>query len=198
MPTREQLRKTLLQRRNRCSRAECLQLSAQICTQLRHSKLFVNRERLALYYSVANEVDLTPLFGYGWSLNKKIFLPVLCHFPKGQLWWVQYNRDTPMYLNKFNIPEPDHHARARSTKTQSLDVIFMPLVGFDRHGNRLGMGGGFYDRSLARCFHPAKTWARPLRVGVAYSCQQVEHIPNEKWDIPLDAVVTEHGIQWFV
>ena len=196
MPTREQLRTELKQRRQQHG-ADSEHLSQQICQHIAHTKLFINRKRLALYYAVGNEVNLTSLFQYGWALNKTLFLPVLSQFPKGHLWWAEYGPDTSLYQNRYSIPEPVHPARSRRTKLRSLDVIFMPLLGFDSEGNRLGMGGGFYDRSLGRCLHPATTWRRPVRVGVAYDWQQVDRIPNEKWDVPLDAVVTEQGLVWF-
>ncbi len=197
MPTREQLRIELKQRRDQHSETECEKLSVSICEHIRRSKLFINRQRLALYYSVGNEVNLEHLFHYAWALNKTLFLPVLSRFPKGHLWWIQYIENTPMYLNRYQIPEPVHSGHARRTKLRSLDVVFMPLVGFDDKGNRLGMGGGFYDRSLSRCFRQSTTWHRPVRIGVAYSWQQLTKIPNEPWDIPLDAIVTEQGITWF-
>lgn len=197
MPTRKQLRNELKQRRNEHSEMECQRLSLQICEHIRRSKFFTNRQRLALYYSIGNEVDLEHLFHYAWALNKTIFLPVLSRFPKGHLWWIKFIEQTPLYLNRYQIPEPVHPAHARRTKLRSLDVVFMPLVAFDDFGNRLGMGGGFYDRSLSRSFRRTTSWHRPVRVGVAYSWQQVPQISVESWDIPLDAVVTEHGITWF-
>jgi len=194
MQTRSQLRAELKQRRH--DAAACQRLSKQICEQLRRNRLFTQHKRLALYYAVSNEVDLTTLCQYGWALNKTLFLPVLSPLRKNQLCWIEYRAQTHLHRNKYNIPEPVHES-ALKTKLTSLDIILMPLVGFDSEGNRLGMGGGYYDRSLSESLHPGNTWQRPVRVGVAYSWQQVERIPNEKWDIPLDAVVTERGVSWF-
>jgi 5-formyltetrahydrofolate cyclo-ligase len=74
-----------------------------------------------------------------------------------------------------------------------IDIIFTPLVAFDAEGNRLGMGGGFYDRTL-------ENWqqtGRPFPVGLAHDCQQVEMIPTEIWDIPLPALITpSRSWQW--
>jgi 5-formyltetrahydrofolate cyclo-ligase len=77
---------------------------------------------------------------------------------------------------------------------RELDVVFMPLVGFDRRGNRIGMGRGFYDRHFAhrlRQFH----WRRPLLVGLAYDVQEVAALPHGWHDVPLDAIVTESSIR---
>jgi len=197
MDTRQRLRAELKQRRTEHSAQECTVSSLQICEHIRRDRLFHARKRFALYYPVGNEVNLMPLLHIAWSFRKETYLPVLATFPKGYLWWVPYYDHTPLYLNKFQIPEPRHNARDRTTRIRSLDVIFMPLVGFDKNGNRMGMGGGFYDRSLAKCYRSASSWHRPLKIGVAYSWQEVDKLPSEKWDIPLDAIVTENGLTWF-
>ena len=197
MDQRQQIRAELKQRRNNHSQAQCQALSIQICSQLQNQRDFKTRNRFAFYFPVGNEVDLTALMSHAWSLKKKTYLPVLATFPKGTLWWIKHTATTALYLNRFGIPEPEHPARARRTKLSSLDMIFMPLLGFDNKGHRMGMGGGFYDRSLSRCYRPDKLWHRPIRMGVAYSWQQVDSIPVENWDIPLDAITTENGITWF-
>lgn len=74
---------------------------------------------------------------------------------------------------------------------KDIDVVLLPLLAFDGAGNRLGMGGGYYDRSLAGCRQ--RTLKRPLRVGLAFSWQQADSLPAQPWDVPLHAVVTEDG-----
>jgi 5-formyltetrahydrofolate cyclo-ligase len=76
----------------------------------------------------------------------------------------------------------------------SLDVVVLPLVGFDRRGNRLGMGAGYYDRALRRRLDTTRHWRRPRLVGVAFACQELPAIPVSPWDVPLDLIVTEHGV----
>jgi len=197
MNKRQQIRAELKQRRTEYSDAQCQTLSRQICAHLQQQKLFTNRNRFAFYYPVGNEANLLDLMFRAWSFGKKTFLPVLASFPKNNLWWIEHTDSTSMYLNRFDIPEPAHSPHARRTKLRSLDVIFMPLLGFDLNGNRMGMGGGFYDRSLAKCYRKNTNWHRPLRIGAAYSWQQVDTLPTEPWDIPLDAIVTDKGITWF-
>ena len=72
----------------------------------------------------------------------------------------------------------------------------MPLVGFDQQGYRLGMGGGYYDATLAFMQH-RRLWRKPRLVGVAYECQRVETLPHDPWDMPLDAVLTERQLYYF-
>lgn len=197
MDKRQIIRNELKKRRSRHSDSECQTLSRQICRHIQHERHFKNRQRFAFYYPVGNEVNLLDLMYRAWDLKKTTFLPVLASFPRGNLWWIKHSETTPMYENRYGIPEPYHPARSRRTKVRSLDMIFMPLVAFDARGNRMGMGGGYYDRSLAKCYRTDNQWHRPIRMGVAYSWQQVDDIPTEKWDIPLDAIATEHGVTWF-
>ncbi len=196
MDARQQIRTQLRQRRSQQSLSDCQRDSAQICDHLLKSREFRGAQRLAFYFAHGKEVDLSLLMHQAWLRKKQVFLPVLATFPQGTLWWLPYYIDTPLYQNRFGIPEPVHARRLRRTKLRSLDIILMPLVAFDQAGHRIGMGGGFYDRSLSRLQHN-HSWHRPIRIGVAYSWQQVEHIPAQPWDIPLDAVVTEQGLTTF-
>ena len=197
MDPRQQIRQQLRARRDAQSIEVCQRDSVQICENLIRSKPIQTGRRIACYFAHGKEVDLTHLMSTAWQRNKQIFLPVLAQFPKGHLWWLPYEVDTPLYLNRYGIPEPSHPRRLRQTKLRSLDVILMPLVAFDAMGQRIGMGGGFYDRSLARLRGNNQSWHRPLRVGVAFSWQQVQSIPAQPWDIPLDAVVTEQSMTFF-
>ncbi len=89
----------------------------------------------------------------------------------------------------FGIPEPaDGHPRPLI----SHDVVLTPLVAFDKKGHRLGQGGGFYDRALS-----ARVGNKPVAIGIAHSFQEVESVPVESWDVPLDAVVTEEAVTEF-
>ena len=196
MDHRQQIRQTLRARRDAQSMEQCTRDSLQICETLIRSAVLQRAKRIACYFAHGKEVDLTGLMLSAWQRNKQIFLPVLAQFPKGRLWWVPYAMDTPLYRNRYGIHEPRHLKRLRRTKLRSLDVILMPLVAFDANGHRIGMGGGFYDRSLARLQHD-HSWHRPLRIGVAFSWQQVPAIPAQAWDVPLDAVATEQSMTFF-
>ena len=100
-----------------------------------------------------------------------------------------------MRPNRYRIPEPDARY-CRAMKRQFLSLVLMPLVAFDAKGNRLGMGGGYYDRAFNQTQWPYKT-RRPLLVGVAHEFQRVPELPTESWDVPLDAVITEREIYRF-
>lgn len=197
MDDRQSLRMTIRQRRATLDPSWCAVSSTQICQHLADTWLYRRAQRIAFYFSQGNEVSLELLMHHAWSSGKQVFLPILGLRFHGQLWFVPCQADTPLYKNRFGIAEPVHATHERRTPLRSLDLILMPLVAYDRHGNRLGMGGGFYDKTLAALQAGKKTWSRPKRIGIAYNMQGVDSIPGEHWDVPLDAVVTESGIKWF-
>ena len=121
-------------------------------------------------------------------MKRKTYLPVLRPDKQGELWFVEFTADTPMKLNQYGIPEPDFRKNHRLPAAR-LDMALMPFVGFDRSGARLGMGGGFYDRTFA--FKQQSPKGRPYLVVLAHACQEVESLNSANWDIPLFGVATE-------
>ncbi len=95
--------------------------------------------------------------------------------------------------NRFGIAEPVYRP-SRQRKVWTLDLVLMPLVGFDESGGRLGMGGGFYDRSLAYRSR-RKNGHKPTLLGLAHECQKVDKLPLERWDVSLHATVTD--LRWY-
>ena len=96
----------------------------------------------------------------------------------------------PLVTNRYGIPEPDVEPSS-ALDAREMAVVVTPLVGFDARGHRLGMGGGWYDRSFA--FRRARS-APPLLVGAAFAQQQLDILDAADWDVPLDAIATESGI----
>lgn len=146
---------------------------------------------IALFLSVDGELNTRPLIARLWHLKKVVYLPVLHPFSPGHLLFLRYTPDTPLHINKLRIPEPPLDIRQLITLDQ-LDLMMVPLVAFDQHGQRLGMGGGFYDRTL-------QNWRQHgfLPVGLAHDCQQVDSLPVAEWDVPLPAVMTPSKLwQW--
>jgi len=141
---------------------------------------------IAVYLPVGSELDCTPLVVQAWARGRKVFLPVLSGT---RLRFAPFCPGAELRANRFGILEPATHAR-HLRGARHLDVIVVPLVAFDQLGNRLGMGGGYYDRTLAfmkqrSCMH------RPYLVAVAFEIQKLEVVPVEEWDVHLDAIVTE-------
>jgi len=96
----------------------------------------------------------------------------------------------PLVTNRYGIPEPDVEPSS-ALDARDMSVVITPLVGFDARGHRLGMGGGWYDRSFAFRLEQA---APPLLVGAGFAQQQLDVVDAAEWDVPLDAVATECGI----
>ena len=138
-----------------------------------------NAQHIALYVSFDGEISTEKLIKTLWAQDKHVYLPVLHPFNPNHLLFLRYLPDTPMLKNKFGIWEPKLNVQ-NVLPLDELDILFTPLVAFDKQGNRLGMGGGFYDRTLQH-------WQKSpfIPVGLAHQCQQVEQLPTEAWDVPL-------------
>jgi len=148
-------------------------------------------KRVALYVAADGEPDVWTLLERMPARGRRWYLPVLRGHAPGRLWFVRHRPGEPLRPNRFGIPEPVRRRR-HIQPVHALDLVLVPLVGFDARCNRLGMGAGFYDRSLAP-LRRRRHWHRPLLVGIAHDCQRVEQLQPQPWDVPLDAVVTENG-----
>jgi 5-formyltetrahydrofolate cyclo-ligase len=189
---RNTLRRTMRQRRQALSAHQQQAAAHALDRVLGRDPLFRNSQHIAIYLPNDGELDLQPLLLRALSMGKRCYLPVLSPLYHNRLWFAPYHADSTLSLNRFGIPEPDcNYSQMRTVWT--LDLLLTPLVAFDDQGNRLGMGGGFYDRTLAYLTRRQR-WRKPRLLGTAHAFQQVENLPHESWDIPLDGVVTEKGI----
>lgn len=188
MPTniRDSLRDKYRAYRKALSTEQQQQASQAILQQCLQQRTFHNVKKVALYLANDGEVNTLPLIQYCWDNNIQTYLPVLHPFCRGYLLFLQYNANSDMKTNRYGIAEPSLSSKT-VCPTNQLDVVFTPLVAFDEQGNRLGMGGGFYDRTLA-CVQnkPANTQV----IGLAHDCQQDELLPIQPWDIPLAKIIT--------
>ncbi|WP_299688755.1 5-formyltetrahydrofolate cyclo-ligase [uncultured Vibrio sp.] len=184
--TRSEFRKQIRIKRNSLSTEQQTQSSFNLVNQCAQIDEINCAQHIALYLSVDGELDTQPLIEWLWAQGKQTYLPVLHPFSAGHLLFLHYSPTTPTVLNKYGIVEPKLN-QMLVKPCQQLDLIFTPLVGFDSHGHRLGMGGGYYDRTLARWF---ETGCGATPIGLAHDCQHVERLPIEEWDIPLPKIVT--------
>ena len=140
---------------------------------------------VAFYWPIREELDCKPLFSRLMDANQPICLPVVVGEgqPLDMRLWEQ---GTPLYPSGFGTLAPSEIA-----PRVEPDVVVMPLLGFDKRGTRLGYGGGYYDRTLARMKK------KPKLIGYAFAAQELPEIPRQPHDLPLDAVATERGIRWF-
>jgi len=149
---------------------------------------YQNARRVAVYFAVNGEIDLHIVIDHALAQGKQIFLPNL---DRAALRFSPFFPDQKMRINKFRLPEPDVDD-SEMLSPQELDLVLAPLVVFDSYRNRIGMGGGFYDRSFAFRKNPEKT--RPILIGVAHEIQKVDRIVPEVWDVKLDMIVTDQAI----
>ena len=190
MNPRNQLRQQIRQQRRALTEQERESAAFALADNILQSREFKHSQHLALYLANDGEISLAPLLDMAWSMGKQCYLPVLAEPNNKRLWFIQYEPGDLLLPNRFGIPEPHHSHRERLFKTISLDMILMPLVAFDQQGNRLGMGGGYYDRTLA-FMRSRQHWRKPRLVGVAYEFQQQPSLPHEHWDVPLDSIITD-------
>jgi 5-formyltetrahydrofolate cyclo-ligase len=151
----------------------------------------ITRRNIALYAARPPEVDTTALRALAHRRQCRVYLPRVIDYRQNRL---RFFRDGAAdRINRFGIAEP---AARFPISVTALSVVFLPLLGFDARGTRLGAGKGYYDRLLAFRRH-RQSWHRPLLIGLAYACQEVAAIERHPHDVPLDAVVTEAGIRFF-
>ena len=163
-------------------------------TQHLKSKKKPNKKHIAIYFSNDGELDTSLLINELWQQNHTLYLPVIHPFNGATLLFQRYEKNSPMKANRYGILEPKLNCSQICPLTD-LDYLLMPLVAFDNQGNRLGMGGGFYDKTLAQ-LHQGN-WQKPQLIGLAHSCQKVDALPIESWDVPLKTIITPDKIyQW--
>ena len=154
--------------------------------------------RIGLYYDGFGELPTQPLLDWCQCLGYLPYLPVVGSLGNDD----KRLRFIPIYHSKLlNIPtrihrlgmKQNHHRRLLWAR--ELDVIICPLVAVDLNGNRMGMGGGFYDTTLGKSYRAGAS--RPLKIGWCYDFQVVDALQRQPWDVPLDGLITPSGIRWF-
>lgn len=185
---RAALRRELRAKRRALSADEQQQAAEQLLAQLCALPALQQAKRIAFYWPADGEIDPRLLADCALFLGCTFYLPVLENAPENTLRFVAWQKGDALCANRFGIPEPVAGERVAAS---DLDVLLLPLSGFDAAGNRLGMGGGFYDRTLAAV---PRASAKPVLIGVAHACQELPHVPVEEWDVPLHMVVTDQRV----
>lgn len=185
------LRRELRQRRQAIvgeERAKKSQAAAVQALDFIHSVQYA--QHIAVFLSLAEEMDTQPLIQALWQSGKSLYLPVVMSAQQPLL-WREYHADTVLQTDDLGILVPNADAPVLQS---ALDIVVMPLVGFDLCGHRIGMGGGFYDRSFADKIPNQAPWL----LGFAYECQALKHIPRRDWDVPMDVLATEAQLLKFI
>ena len=184
---KQPLRKSLRAERRALSRSQRSKAARQLARHFFRYRGLANARHVALYLALGAELDTTPLLAALHARGISAYVP-------------QLQRDHTMRFVKLARHTPRlrrHHGRRQAgcghaRRLSQMDLVLLPLLGFDRQGHRLGQGGGYYDRALARCKDK-----HPRRIGVAYRLQERAAIPTQVWDMPLHAVLTENGLRHF-
>ncbi len=189
--SRQNIRQIIRQRRRALTLQQQILYGEQAADRMMAWPPVVMAKTVALFLSFDGELDTQPLIEQLWRAGKRVYLPVLHPFSPGNLLFLHYHPHSELVVNRLKIHEPKLDVRD-VLPLANLDVLITPLVAFDEQGQRLGMGGGFYDRTL-------QNWQQHgiQPVGYAHDCQQVDTLPVEQWDIPLPAVITPSKVwQW--
>ena len=182
---KQQLRRQLRKKRRQLSKVKQYKASLGLQRYLLNAGVFLRARHIAIYIANDGELDLSFLLSHPKCVNKCFYLPVVAFSADKHLSFVRYHKNMPLKRNRYFILEPKNR---QAVNINRLELVLLPLVGFDQQGHRLGMGGGFYDTTFAQ--HGANT----LLLGVAHHIQQVTSLPVQSWDIPISHIISNQGI----
>ena len=181
--------------RRALSREQQREAAINLARTLAGHTLYLKSSRIAFYLPHDGEIDPTAVMISALSVGKACYLPVLYRGGENRLLFGRVKPSSRFTPNRFGIPEPDI-AEYGWAYAQHLDLILAPLVAFDDQGNRIGMGGGYYDNSL-KYLKRTRHWKKPRILGLAHECQRVASINRNAWDVPLHGAVTDRRIYNF-
>ena len=184
--TREALRRQLQDSRKAMPQQMARQDSEAICQRI--APLLQQCKHIAIYIAFGREVNVESLLSFFAANDQCAYVPIV--MPENRMMFAPIDEHTPTKLNQYGIKEPEVDS-SLFVKSRQLDAVVVPLVGFDEQCNRMGMGGGYYDRCFARKLDDIKA---PALIGAAYESQCVETVHAQSWDVPLDYVVTESRV----
>ena len=181
--SKSQLRNELRQRRQALGQPVQHAAAAAVSDNIRQLPGWTEARSIGLYLANDGEIDTQPLSTLCRRRGMRVFLPVINS--DTSLSFAEWAPGAALTANRFGIGEPP--PSASRCPVSELDILILPVVGWDRRGGRLGMGGGFYDRTLAAT-------KGPLLVGLAHSVQELAQTPKDAWDISVDFIVTEASL----
>ena len=185
------IRRSIRKKRRALTQSQQFYASKALARNARKYRQLLFGQKILSYSPIGGEINPEFILSL---LQAKVYLPRITHYQSGSMRFYQGEQDfnTPSYGKvRLGINEPS--SKGSSLSAQHLDAVLMPLVAFDRNGNRLGMGGGFYDRCFS--FKLRKNnFKRPLMVGLAHRFQETETVFADPWDVPLDAIITDREL----
>lgn len=185
---RTALRKSLRHTRRQLSIREQDEAAARLYNNIAGQRFFHSAKRIAFYLPSDGEIDPGFLLAAALARGQHCYLPLIHPHKKHQLLFVRYRNGDKLRSNRWGIYEPILRNSSRLS-ARVLDLVFVPLVGFDAACNRLGMGKAFYDRTFSFRLRTGKR--RPMLIGLAHECQRVEELESRDWDIRMDKIVSD-------
>jgi len=185
------IRRSIRKKRQKLTAADQHDCAIALCQQLKKEKTFLNSKHIAAYIPLNGEISPLPLVELALTMGKTVYMPVLMPFLKNRLWFAPFSENSIMKKNRFGILEPVFSGKQLIPATH-LDLVLTPLVAFDTQCNRIGMGGGYYDRTFEFLRH-RKHWISPRLIGIAYDFQKINTIHTHKWDVPVQIIITERS-----
>lgn len=189
--SRAGLRQAMRARRRMLSRAQVDRATAAALRNLKSLGLPRPGSRVALFHPFDGELGTGPVAAHALRGHCRLYLPVITDLRRRRLIFVEWRPEHRLIKTRTGIHEP--RERHRRVSPQCLDLVLVPLVTFDARCNRIGTGGGFYDRHFGFRLRRS-VWRRPLLVGWAHDFQRIPAINAAPWDVPLDLVITDRGI----
>ncbi|MEO9215686.1 MAG: 5-formyltetrahydrofolate cyclo-ligase [Rhodanobacter sp.] len=186
---RRELRQTLAERRKALTPAERIAAAQGLRRSLEQLPEYLTDARVAGYWATNGELPLNMVIPPMAMRGQQFLLPVIG--TGKHLRFAPWQAGEDIQPNRHGIPEPV--APRELLEPFQLDLVLVPLLGFDRRGHRLGYGGGYYDRSFAFLNEQVRP-TEPLLVGIAYAFQELPQIEDAAWDVPLDFVATEYEL----
>ena len=183
---RAALRRELRDRRRQLSGTQQNEAAQQVCNRLAVNPHYLQAQHIALFIAIDGEVNLQPLQKEAEVAGKICYLPAIDPQNPELLVFRRYHSGDRLVKAGLGVREPE--ADAPMLASTDLDLVLTPLVGFDAQANRMGMGGGFYDKTFS--FKRETPDAPPVLLGVAHECQKLDRIETAWWDVPLDGVMT--------
>jgi 5-formyltetrahydrofolate cyclo-ligase len=190
---KHQIRASMREKRGRISNQDYLKAAKSCADIIIKNNILDNQQNIAFYLSQDNELDLYLLIEHCLTQKKSCYLPIL---DNKRLKFAQYTHKSILQSNKYNIPEPvilsNSQLNNNIIQAKQLDLVFVPLVAFTKSGQRLGMGGGYYDQTFAFLANLSdNNNIKPRLIGIAYDLQCLDSLPVDSWDINLNGIATE-------
>lgn len=187
------LRSQIKQQRQTLSPQQQKTAEDALTALLLQQPIIAKSQHIALYLPHNGEISPLSFAKKAWTKGKKLYLPVInpSNSQPTVMLFKEWNTKSTLVKNHFGIDEPE---TTQNISPNQLDLVLMPLVAFDKEGNRLGMGGGFYDKTFA--FKKNKSQSKPLLLGLAHAFQEVDALATNSWDVAMDGVATDTKVFW--